>query len=110
MDTSRSSDWTAHALVFSGRRDPQWTVDAGTAAELTAVWGRLARQQAPAAVPPSLGYRGVVLRAPDGRVWSAFGGTVTLEPGDARHDPGREFERRLLAGAPPGALPPVDLD
>lgn len=116
MDTSRSSDWTAQALVFSGRPDPLWTVDGHAVAELLAAWPSLTERPAPAA-PPPLGYRGVVLRAPDGRTWSAFGGAVTARSGEdagtvhgeVRDDPGRAFERRLLATAPPGVLPPVDL-
>lgn len=105
MDTSRSSDWTARALVFSGRPDPLWTVDDRAVAELVAAWSALTAARGPATAPP-LGYRGVVLRAPDGRTWSAFGGTVTAGA-EVREDPGRAFERRLLDTAPPGLLPPI---
>ena len=114
MDISRSNNWTAQALVFSGRTNPVWTLDAVAAAELVALWERLEPRQGPAAVPPPLGYRGVVLRASDDRVWSAHGGTVVLQqatdqPGDGevRDDPGRVFEQRLLASAPPDAVPAI---
>jgi len=94
-----------------------WTVERHAATELVAAWPALTERPAPSA-PPPLGYRGVVLRAPDGRTWSAFGGTVTTRSGEdagpghgeVRDDPGRAFERRLLATAPPGVLPPIDLE
>jgi hypothetical protein len=92
--------------VFSGRPDPEWTVDADTADALIEVWEQLAPRGGPAAVPPPLGYRGVALRSPDGRVWSAYAGTVMLDD-EVRADSAREFERRLLATAPPGAVPRV---
>jgi hypothetical protein len=75
------------------------------AAELAA-----AASAAPAA--PVLGYRGCVLRAPDGREWRVAGGTVTAPAGEdaeMRADPGRRFERLVLASAPPGTLPPIRL-
>jgi hypothetical protein len=115
MDISRSDSWTARALVFSGRPDPVWTVDAATVAALCDLWERMGPTRSPAAAPPPLGYRGVELRAPDGRVFTAVGGTVVLRGdarvagGEARDDPGRDFERRLRASAPPDTVPPADL-
>jgi hypothetical protein len=109
MDTSRSTDWLAQALVYSGRPDPTWVVPSGAVQELLGLWADLppGREQHPG--PPPLGYRGCLLRAPDGRTWRASGGSVTLEdglPAEVRADPDRRFERLLLATAPPGTLPP----
>ena len=112
MDTSRSPEWSARTLLFSGRPDPTWSVAESVATELQALWSALGPWSgAPPAGPP-LGYRGCVLRAPDGREWRAFGGAVTLatlEGAEVRSDAERAFERRLLDSAPSGLLPPLDL-
>src|SRR5215203_1307308 len=110
MATSGSPEWTARALLFSGRPDPTWPVPKSAATEVHALWAALDPWSgAPSAAPP-LGYRGCILRAPDGREWMAFGGAVTLttpEEVDVRSDPERAFERRLLDSAPPNLLPPL---
>src|SRR5215208_3687731 len=78
MATSGSPEWTARALLFSGRPDPTWPVPESAATEVHALWAALDPWSgAPSAAPP-LGYRGCILRAPDGREWMAFGGAVTL--------------------------------
>jgi hypothetical protein len=106
MDTSPSSDaWRASAAVFSGRPDPQWEVPAAEAAVLVAAWEALPPSDEAVAEPPSLGYRGARLDAPDGRRWDAYGGGVT-QGDDTRADAGRHWERLLLATAPAGSLPP----
>lgn len=114
MGTSRSADWTAEALLFSGRPNPRWQVDPAAAAGVLAVWERLASRSGPAAVPPPLGSRGCALRSPDGSVWRSVAGTVTLHasgrPAEARDDRTREFERALLATAPPGIVPAIPPD
>jgi hypothetical protein len=84
-------------------------VPALAAAELLAIWERLDPTDlvAPA---PALGYRGCVLRAPDGRAWRAFGGVVELTDRwrvESRIDDARVFELRLLSTAPPGVVPPL---
>jgi hypothetical protein len=101
--------WFAEARVFSGRPDPGWEVPPSLAGALTSLWEALpADGETPS--PPPLGYRGCVLRDPGGREWAAYGGVVRLSVDGAlretRRDPGRVWERRLLASAPPGLLPP----
>jgi hypothetical protein len=108
MDTSRSADWQGEALVFSGRPDPTWVVSGSTADALLRLWAELPSRTGRRPSPPQLGYRGCLLRAPDGRVWESFGGQVTLSDGlvkDTRDDPGHRFERLLLATAPAGTVP-----
>ena len=110
MDTSSSGEaaqgWVAGASVFSGRPDPTWPLAAALGTRLAGLWDRLpAWFGGERPVPPGLGYRGCHLTAPDGRVWHAFHELVTLGP-DGRRDAQREFERALLASAPPGSLPP----
>ena len=81
------------------------------ATEVHALWAALDPWSgAPSAAPP-LGYRGCILRAPDGREWMAFGGAVTLttpEGVEVRSDVERALERRLLNTAPPNLLPPLE--
>lgn len=110
MATSGLHNWTATARVFSGRPDPAWTVEASLAHDLVRAWQSLEEGEAGPSAPPSLGYRGVVLIAPDGRAWAAHDGIVTGDGSglaQARLDPDRSWERRLLGTAPPGTLPPV---
>jgi hypothetical protein len=100
--------WEAGASVFSGRRDPTWTVSAARAGELEQLWRSLPSWKNGAEpVAPGLGYRGCWLRDPQGREWRAFAGRVVLIGGsrEVRSDPGRVFELRLLATAPAGTLP-----
>jgi len=56
-----------------------------------------------------LGYRGAFLRDAGGREWLGYGGIVTLKTKDvvlSRLDPARQFEKMLLATAPPAQLSP----
>ena len=111
MGTSRSPDedkWIAGALVYSGRRDPNWPVPVELGRRLEQVWEGLPPWSGERPHAPPLGYRGTTLTAPDGRVWTAFRELVTLTT-DSRRDSEREFERSLIASAPPGVLPPIAL-
>lgn len=106
--------WTITALIFSGRTDPHWPALRTTMNEALRLWDQLpAAPSAAPSTPPPLGYRGVTLRDPAGRTWTASSGTVTLrDPADApsaspqtRRDDARSFEKLLLDSAPPGILP-----
>lgn len=101
--------WTAGARVYSGRADPTWPLDRAQARALLALWDALPASAHAAPRTSRLGYRGCWLRAPDGSSWVAHDGLVaerSAARGAVRDDPGRTFERALLATAPPGALPP----
>lgn len=112
MVTSRSSrpasQWIVGVRVFSGRPDPTWEPNPGVVAALLATWEQLEPAHGVPPAPPPLGYGGSFLRDPDGREWSAYAGMVTLRDDSRsvwRGDPDRQFERALLASAPPGLLP-----
>ena len=116
MVTSKSSEWEGEYVcgvsVFSGRRDPLWPVGADEARALLCLWDSLGSYEGEAPSAPPLGYRGSFLRA-GAREWRAYRGAVTLTEGDAtdtRLDPGRRFERLIVAAAPQGAVPPAFLD
>lgn len=107
MDTSSSTDraeWTAQARVYSGRPDPTWTVPAQTGEAVASRWEGLPAWDGPPSSPPLLGYRGMALRAPDGRKWTAFGRLVTHDA-ETREDEERAIERELIESAPVGLLP-----
>lgn len=111
MATSKSpEEWSAGALLYSGRRDPTWELPQKVAKVLMKLWE---------AMPPSpdtqpstsrLGYRGVFVRGPGNREWTAFRGIACLKTPagiEARTDTGRKFEKALLASAPGGLLPNI---
>ena len=102
--TGGGGRWRVGALVYSGRPDPSWDVEA----DVAAAWVRRFHDLQPALTAPPdqarLGYRGVWLLAPDGRRWNAFL-RLAWSAGDRRLDPGRMLERGLLETAPAGTLP-----
>ena len=107
MDTSSSTEqplWTVQALVYSGRPDPTWTLAAHTGEAVASEWERLPARVGPPPSPPLLGYRGMAVRAPDGRVWTAYGRLVSHD-GATRDDAERVIERTLIESAPAGLLP-----
>jgi len=111
MGTSRSPEtggWTAGASVYSGRRDPTWPIPVELGFRLERLWNQLPPWSGARPRPPPLGYRGCSLVAPDGREWTAFQELV-IQAVDARRDRDREFERLVIASAPPGILPPISL-
>ena len=102
-----SSRWVVTALVNSGRLDPEWTVDEGTAERVLEIWAVLPIAQSPAPEPPPLGYRGLRLHDDaTGREWLVFAGVVVTSEGIGREDGGNDFARAVLGTAPAGALPP----
>ena len=113
MGTSRSSKkndtWVAGAFVYSGRPDPAWNISKQVAVKVQELWESLAatdKKYEPR--PGGLGYRGVFVKEPGHREWTAFNGTVSLTtPGgvEVRRDPARQFEKTLLSSAPKGLLP-----
>jgi hypothetical protein len=109
MGTSKSPDaWKAGALLYSGRRDPEWSVPESLARQLQKRWKEMPPSSGSPPDAPGLGYRGAFLRGPDGREWVAFKGIVLLKTQagvEAREDASEEFERILLASAPAGWLP-----
>ena len=100
-------------MLYSGRRDPTWELPQKVAKVLMKLWE---------AMPPSpdtqpstsrLGYRGVFVRGPGGREWAVFGGVACLKTargGELRTDTARKFEKTLLASAPRGLLPDLELE
>ncbi|MFO1077145.1 MAG: hypothetical protein U1E73_05405 [Planctomycetota bacterium] len=111
--TNRSDEttgWTAGAMVFSGRPDPQWTLPPRVAAMLLALWERAPALADAPSVPTRLGYRACWARAPSGVRFVAVSGAILRESSmgrkEARGDMGREFEQAVIASAPPDALPP----
>lgn len=117
MVTSKSAkplaSWVAGALLFSGRPDPTWTIKEQVAQQLIAIWDTLELWRSELPSTPLLGYRGCFLRNDVGQEWFAYRTVVSLRmPNDSqsRSDPNRSFEKRLLASAPEGTLPPNLID
>ncbi len=119
MVTSRSASGgglRATALLFSGRPDPEWTLDAADAAALVSLLRSApAPAEGAAPAPPALGYRGVrLVSEASGISWTVYSGVIAEErpgsPASLRGDPGRRVERAALVTAPKGALPASFLD
>ena len=109
MATSRSPEkWIAGALIYSGRRDPTWELSERIAKKLVELWDAMPKSSKSEPSTSRLGYRGVFLRGPGGREWTAFDGAASLSgPGGVgvAIDTGRKFEKTLLASAPKNLLP-----
>ncbi len=83
-------------------RGPTWVLDETTVEAIMSIWSSLQRGDGGVPSSPSE-YQGCNVQTDDGRMWFAFGGTVTLTSAnlfEVRSDPTRQFEKRLLASAP----------
>jgi hypothetical protein len=100
----------ARALLYSGRPDPEWSVDNEQLEFLEHIWNELPPSKSATPVAPPLGYRGLTLACSSDKSWLAYGGIVTLKHGTRRpqhrRDEGRRFERALANTAPPDVFPP----
>ena len=112
MATSGSSDSAtlrATALVYAGRPDPEWPIDAERAAGVVRWLEAAPATEAGGPPPPALGYRGVRVSSEQGDSWRIYAGVIVEDrPGCApvrRLDSDRRIERAVLATAPSGALP-----
>lgn len=101
---SDPESWKAGALLYSGRPDPSWDLNAHAAEAWVKTFDNLTLTRTPIPSQSRLGYRGAWLQAPDGRRWNAFLGVVWQDR-DRRPDVGRGLEQRLLETAPTGTLP-----
>src|SRR5690242_6329970 len=114
MATSKSPEkWIAGALLYSGRRDPTWELEQEVANGLMRMWEAMPPSSKSEPSVSRLGYRGVFLRGPGNREWTAFCGIASLETPtgvEVRNDTGRKFEKALLASAPRGMLPDIELE
>lgn len=81
---------TARLLIFSGRPDPEWTIEGDALATLAGLFREsVGKEPGYPPAPGGLGYRGFLLRG-DGRQLPSellvFRGTLTEDPGPrARH-------------------------
>jgi hypothetical protein len=99
----------ARALIYAGRPDPEWPIDAGRAAAIVGLLEAAPVTGAAAPAPPALGYRGVRVASEAGVSWEVHAGVIVeARPRSApvrRLDPRRRVEKAVLATAPPGTLP-----
>jgi hypothetical protein len=100
-----ATKWTAGVLLYSGRRDPEWSIPNATADALRAALDELPELADASEATPRLGDRGAWVRSDDGGRIVAFNGRVTAQNGRSRADPERAFERAILETAPAGVLP-----
>jgi hypothetical protein len=104
-----TSPFLVELMLYSGRVNPKWLIDQVTYSAIVRVWESLLDAENQRNLPPKLGYSGVSLF--DGLAhWSGFSGLAWHESAEltlCRNDPGKVFERALLATRPSEiALPP----
>lgn len=95
------------ADVFSGRPNPEWSLEAGEAGEFRHLFGRLRAPAAPGGLRDGLGYRGFVVFGTEAVIPGCDEVRVQgqqvvahCEGGDRWYaDPDRSLERWLVAGA-----------
>ena len=109
MGTSRSPEqgWRVSVDIFSGRPNPSWAIAESVGRRLASEWQALPVWTGKRPAAPPLGYRGIRVAAPDGRVWLAFEGIVSLDGDEVRKDASRSFERSVIKSAPAGTLPEI---
>jgi len=84
--------------IYSGRKNPAWSLDRQEINELGQQLGRLHKQTNELPQPPALGYRGFRIHAVHEKMPShitVFDGIVQTESGNF-HDRAHEFERWLI--------------
>ena len=103
----RKQKGIACAFIFSGRRDPTWTVTNTLIKRLENIWNSLdVTEKIPST--PTLGYRGCLLRDNINREWFVYKRFVRLSingVSETRLDKHSEFEKLLLSSAPVSVLP-----
>jgi hypothetical protein len=109
MGTSKSREkWIAGALLFSGRRDPEWELSPEIVRDLQKLWDAMPLSSKAPPTISRLGYRGMFLRGPGSLQWIAYEGIAWQQTAtglEVRTDKRREFEKRLVGSAPEGVLP-----
>jgi len=109
MATSKSREkWIAGALLFSGRRDPEWQLSPEIVRNLLKLWDVMPRSSKATPNLSRLGYRGMFLRGRGSLEWIAYEGIAWLQTAaepEVRTDKARAFEKALMASAPQGFLP-----
>jgi hypothetical protein len=107
--SSNASAWTARALIFSGRADPEWQLADADVAHFMSLWNTLAPTVGAERDESRLGYRGCVVANGRGADWHMYDGVVVETTAGrrlAKQDIDRALERVILESAPPGLLPP----
>jgi hypothetical protein len=111
MGTSKLNKavWKGSLLVFSGRPNPQWTADAGTAAGVERQIETAAIHASQQPWPSQLGYSGVGLQKA-GVQYVVFDGRIAVTKGGKtvyKTDEGRVIEKTLLQTAPEDLIAPL---
>jgi hypothetical protein len=101
VDAERGSEFLNIELdVFSGRKNPSWTISGTPARSLRESLSRLNPSPAPPE-PTHLGYRGFVVEAVEGR-WRVFAGSVYFRSAAAQlvsYSDDQRIEEELLSQA-----------
>jgi len=93
----------AWASVFSGRPDPEWSLDDETLGFVERTWETLKPSLEQQPTSPILGYRGCYIKCPEGNEWFIYKTFVKLNiKGDVviKYDANMELERKLINSAP----------
>jgi hypothetical protein len=106
--SSNRSAWTAKALIFSGRPDPNWPLSDADVARFMSLWNASPPTLDAMPAESRLGYRGCIVSDGAHAEWHAYNGLVVHASGNrqlARQDVDRNLERAIVSSAPAGLLP-----
>ncbi len=100
---------TVICRIFSGRPDPEWTIDESILDEMEQLWAALTPADSELRIPSKLGYRGFQIYRNGDEKWLVYGEMVmrtVRKQLEVRIDSDKSLEKMLLSTAPGG----LDLD
>lgn len=91
--------WKVTAQIFSGRKNPEWTLNVQQQKNWMALWKQAALSNTEVQVPAVLGYTGCRLQYNEHSHWQLFNGVVSFYEHDSifsKKDEERQMEQFLL--------------
>ena len=96
-------NWTATALLFSGKRDIEWQLTPAQQKAWMILWQQASLSHAKVEIPSVLGYKGCRLQHNEHSHWQLYNGCVSFyeqETVFSKKDKERQMELFLLNTAP----------
>jgi hypothetical protein len=104
----KENKWTCRVFVYSGLKDPVWTIAEEKAIKLVGFYDSADLSFSERNVTKQFGYKGCLMTCSDGRSWFAFDGVIEYRDKgikEFRVDKNRHFERGVIMTAPDDIQP-----